>query len=207
MFCFGQLNEKTNVIWSLDFEGYRGLRSVDDLVRLTMKNVCCERLTGAELTRYYSLVKHVTPLMQNSVCYQIICMVMLLDTSNLVDIEMEDIPSNLMEHDFECSSSSSPSAYIKSNDVNAIKDTTQRKYGGNSKKDDSFMEMSKKKKPGLEERFKEIKVLQKHYIELFKTHCERLDDPKINSLVENDKRINNMMLCLRQIAQYVPALM
>ena len=207
MFCFGQLNEKTNVIWSLDFEGYRGLRSVDDLVRLTMKNVCCERLTGAELTRYYSLVKHVTPLMQNSVCYQIICMVMLLDTSNLVDIEMEDIPSNLMEHDFECSSSSSPSAYIKSNDVNAIKDTTQRKYGRNSKKDDSFMEMSKKKKPGLEERFKEIKVLQKHYIELFKTHCERLDDPKINSLVENDKRINNIMLCLRQIAQYVPALM
>ena len=207
MFCFGQLNEKTNVIWSLDFEGYRGLRSVDDLVRLTMKNVCCERLTGAELTRYYSLVKHVTPLMQNSVCYQIICMVMLLDTSNLVDIEMDDIPSNLMEHDFECSSSSSPSAYIKSNDVNAIKDTTQRKYGGNSKKDDSFMEMSKKKKPGLEERFKEIKVLQKHYIELLKTYGERLDDPKISSLVENDEMVNKTMFCLRQIAQYVPALM
>ena len=205
MYFFGQLNEQTNVLWWLDFEGYHGLRSVDDIIKISFKNVCCERLTKVELTRYYSLLKHVSPLMKNSVCFQLLSMIMLFDTSNLVDIEMEDIPSNIMEHDFECSCSSLSSTYIGSG-LNASKDISQRKYCGNSVADDKC-EIPQKKKPGLEERFKEINVLQKHYIELFKTHCERLDDPKINSLVENDKRINNIMLCLRQIAQYVPALM
>ena len=68
-------------------------------------------------------------------------------------------------------------------------------------------EESLQKKPKMDERFKEIQQLQKHYISLLRKLCQKLYDPRIKAIGQSDKALNKSILCMKQLAQYVPVLM
>ena len=97
MYIVGQLCESTNVFWELEFEGYHGLRSVNDIPKIGLDTVCCNRLTRSELDHYNGLLKHIAPLIRDAICFQLMSMIMLLDTSNIIDCDdicSDDIEDN-----------------------------------------------------------------------------------------------------------------
>ena len=69
MFMVGQLSEKINPFWELEFVGYHGLRSVNDIPKNSLKYVCCQRLSRSELGHYYSLLRNVTPIVRHPICF------------------------------------------------------------------------------------------------------------------------------------------
>merc|ERR1711997_1421035 len=78
----------------------------------------------------------------------------------------------------------------------------------NKSNNEKQLHVQTRQKPSAVERFKEISLLQKHYMYLLKTRCEQLDDTKIRKFVDPDKGVlRRTMLCFRQLAQYVPVLM
>ena len=211
MFMVGQLSDKTNPFWELEFEGYHGLRSVDDIPKNSLKYVCCQRLTRSELGHYYSLLRRVTPIVRNPVCFQLFSMILLLDTSNLIDCDsgsddddIEDIENaiDFVEDDDTTAMKTTSNDFIAINGVPSsfdVEDPTRKE------KDD--LERHKRKKPRMDERFKEIRQLQKHYIMLLRNLCQKLSDPKIKAIGDSDKALNKTILCMKQLAQYVPVLM
>ena len=88
MFRAGQLREDTNIFWGFTFKDYRGLRNVTDVPLISLcdlKSGFVQRLTSNQLEHYRGLMGYLKPLMQDSICFQQISMVMLLDTSDLSD--------------------------------------------------------------------------------------------------------------------------
>jgi hypothetical protein len=69
------------------------------------------------------------------------------------------------------------------------------------------IELRKKKSPSMGERFKGIKSLQKFYILLLRKHCLTVSNTKLRILSDDDKALNRIMFCIKQLAQYVPVLM
>ena len=179
MYCAGQLTVESNVFWDLDFKGYHGLGSVNDIPKLSMIHVCSPSLTRCELDHYYSLMKHVCPLVKDPICFQLLSMIMLLDTSSL--IENDAVPldaigtSNCPNYPPEVNSS--PCSYV--------------------------VEV---KKPRIEERFQEIESLQRHYINLLRKRCMKLDNTKLKLLGDTDVGLKRTMHCVKQLAEYVPFL-
>ena len=235
MYIVGQLCESTNVFWELEFEGYHGLRSVNDIPKIGLDTVCCKRLTKSELDHYYGLLKHVAPLIRDAICFQLMSMIMLLDTSNIIDCDdtcLDDIEENeynalgvYLEDDASSSMprltfdescemkepiSSQNNQSICNNEkqvqvqTNQMQSAVERLNASNEKQ----VQVQTRQKPSAVERFKEITLLQKHYMYLLKTRCEQLDDTKIRKFVDPDKGgLRRTMLCFRQLAQYVPVLM
>ena len=94
MFRTGQLREETNIFWGLEFKNYHGLRNVIDIPHITLDTVMGRCLTSNQLEHYRGMVRYLKPLMEDSICFQLISMVMLLDTSDLSDNENADtVPS------------------------------------------------------------------------------------------------------------------
>ena len=215
MYIVGQLCESTNVFWELEFEGYHGLRSVNDIPKIGLDTVCCNRLTRSELDHYNGLLKHIAPLIRDAICFQLMSMIMLLDTSNIIDCDdicSDDIEDNEYNALRVCQEDdSSPSmpkiTFDESSEMkNSYPISSQdNKSSCNNEKQ---VQVHTKQKPSTAERFKEINTLQKHYMYLLKTRCEQLDDTKIRKFVDPDKGgLRRTMLCFRQLAQYVPVLM
>ena len=215
MYIVGQLCESTNVFWELEFEGYHGLRSVNDIPKIGLDTVCCNRLTRSELDHYNGLLKHIAPLIRDAICFQLMSMIMLLDTSNIIDcddISSDDIEDNEYNALTVCQEDdSSPSmpkiTFDESSEMKSSYPISSQdnKITCNNEKQ---VQVHTKQKPSAAERFKEINTLQKHYMYLLKTRCEQLDDTKIRKFVDPDKGgLRRTMLCFRQLAQYVPVLM
>ena len=202
MYIVGQLSESTNMFWGLEFEGFHGLRSVNDMPKIGLKTLCCKRLASSELKHCQTLLKRISPLVKDAICFQLISMIMLLDTSNVVDCE-DDTPADDDGMDNE------------HNDLEMAMDTSNNmdshlmpsEYDRNEYKKKQ-VEVNTKQRLIMPDRFKEINALQKHYINLLKTRCDQLDiDTDIKSLGDPEKGLGRTMLSFRQLAQYIPFLM
>ena len=212
MFMVGQLSEKINPFWDLEFVGYHGLRTVNDIPKNSLKYVCCQRLSRSELGHYYSLLKNVTPIVRHPICFPLFTMILLLDTSNLIDLDIESDEESMED-------SENFLEFIDDETVPAIRHS-QDEYNGTSEpcsitnhedqhdiKGKEVQNTHKQKKPKMDERFKEIQQLQNHYISLLRKLCQKLNDPRIKAIGESDKALNKSILCMKQLAQYVPVLM
>ena len=213
MYIVGQLSESTNMFWGLEFEGFHGLRSVNDMPKIGLKTLCCKRLASSELTHCQTLLKRISPLVKDAICFQLISMIMLLDTSNVIDCE-EDNPADddamdnvcnerRFGHDNSSTASIPEMAMDTSSTINSYPMPSH--YDRNS---DRKVEMNTKQKASTLDRFKEINALQKHYINLLKSRCDQLNvDTEIKSLGDPEKGLGGTMLSFRQLAQYIPFLM
>ena len=177
----GQLSEKINPFWELEFVGYHGLRSVDDIPKNSLKYVCCQRLSRSELGHYYSLLRNVTPIVRNPVCFQLFTMILLLDTSNLIDCDscsdeeaMEDSDDYLEFIDDE----NIPAIENEQEELNSIHEPSSmsNEKDHEKKSGKEIQIVHKQKKPNMNERFKEVRQLQKHYISLLRKFCQKLQN-------------------------------
>ena len=208
MYVVGQLNERGNEFWALEFEGYHGLRSVNDIPHLGLDTVCCGRLSTPEIEHYHSLLRQVVSVLRDPICFHLISIILLLDTSNLYDYD--DDARNAMDseckpNDFSEVITVTLSEAMEEGDVSGL--SASSSYDDQNKAQMGDIELRKKKKPCMEERFKEIKSLQKFYILLLRKHCMTMSNTKLKIFSKDDKALNRIMLCIKQLAQYVPVLM
>ena len=83
MFRTGQLRNESNPFWYLDFKGYHGFDSKSQLPFYTVDNSDWKRLTRIQNTRLKDLIKSLRPLMQDTIFFYLLAMILMLDTTDL----------------------------------------------------------------------------------------------------------------------------
>ena len=205
MYVVGQLSERDNEFWALEFEGYHGLRSANDIPQLHIDHVCGGRLTTSQLEYCHSLLIQVVSVIRDPICFQLISMIMLLDTTDLVDDD--DVSHNAMDTEGDPNNFgkaipiSLPEA-MEQGDMTGLSASSY--YVDKTKEKNQNAELRKKKKPGIKERFKEINQLQKFYIILLRKHCMTVSNSKLRILCADDTALKRIMFCIKQMAQFLP---
>ena len=202
MYTIGQLREETNVCWDLEFKGYHGLLSVNDIPRMSATAFFRKGLTKPQLDHVFEIIKFIVPLMKDPICFQLITMIMLLDTSNL--IENLVTPLNVVHTsiqpaevrilslaDVMYDSDEIPSPWNKCNDTNLSSNVVQ-------KKSNALEEIRSRN----EKRFHEIRLLQKYYTQLLRNRCIHSNNPKLRRLGDTDLCFKRTVVYLKQLAQY-----
>ena len=207
MYCIGQLTVESDIFWDLEFKGYHGLESVNDIPKISTVNLCSQGLTKCELDHYYSLMKHICPLVKDAICFQLISMIMLLDTSSLIEdgvstVDVMDTP-NVSTDSREVNAPSL--SHVFNDDEGNISATAD--YDNNISIGNNTCKPRENKKASIKERFQEINSLQKHYINLLRNRCMVLNNPKLRRLGDTDIGLKSTVLCIKQLAQYITVLM
>ena len=83
MFRTGQLRNESNPFWHLDFKGYHGLDSKAQLPFYTLDNSDWKRLTRIQNSRLRDLITCLRPLMQDTILFYLLAMILMLDTKDL----------------------------------------------------------------------------------------------------------------------------
>ena len=183
MFRTGQLRKQYDLFWSLQYKNYHGLQSVSDIPFVSIDTVCRQRLSSVQFDHYFGLIKYLSPLMKDSICFQLLSMVMLLDTSTI----LENNPLSRM-------SSIDAGSGGRNHDISK-----------SSIKDMRFSKAAASEASKTSQRFHQINSLQKHYIRLFYSRC--MDNCKLRGLGETDEELKRTMLSVKQIANYTSLLL
>ena len=210
MLRVGLLRPEYNVLWSQEFIGFHGLKSVSDIPFVSTEDVCCRRLTPYDLHCCSSLIKRVSPLMANPISYQLITMIMLLDTTNVSNTD-NTVHETRFDEDSSHSSSSFEECVPPLSEVYFGNDTPfQPRIQCSSKYKDptDFTPMTSnvRKQRSTKERFRSVIMLRDHYMHLLKVHCKYIGEAKGGYLGNTDERLFETMECIRKVAQYALAL-
>ena len=206
MYSIGQLSEEYDLFWDQEFKGYHGLRRMEDIKRFSMNNVCSQKLTPTELDHYYLLMKGLCPIVKDEICFQLLSMVLMFDTTNLMRNDpisfLVDETLNQSLHSLEISGQvsfhgSSNSTEMYTSDTNTSTGGNSNMANGKTKSEDST---------NRRDSFDEIKSLQEHYIKLLKRRCMVLKGPQLRKLVAPGG-LKMVIICFKLLAQYVPPLM
>ena len=201
MYRAGQIRLESNVLWHLEYKGYHGLKSVSDIFFVTSKQIVSQSLSPSQILDTCRLCLLLKPLVKDIVCFQLISMIMMLDTYNVLNeaISSSSVNTNTdsnrkqqqmseqwnneghyshesaaMGHDTIASSSEiSPSTSI-SPAICGGKIYSATSHGNNSclNEANSYPSEQVKSRNTMEHRFREIKALQNHYINLLRSHIK-----------------------------------
>ena len=140
-------------------------------------------------------------------------MIMLLDTSNVVDNADNSVveQQTRLDEDSSHSSSSFEECVPPLSEVYFGNDTPfQPRIQCSSKCVDptelTAMTSNARRKLTTTERFRSVKMLQHHYMHLLKVHCKYIGEAKGGYLGNTDERLFETMECIRKVAQYALAL-
>merc|ERR1719367_68449 len=136
-----------------------------------------KRLTSNQLEHYRGMIGYLKPLMEDPICFQLISMVMLLDTSDLSD---DDITSSVINKGDDTRN-------ISHHILDTNPSTSQNSVTSHLR---------------LSQRFQEIKSLHKHYVRLFHSRCIHSNNPELETLGGNNQLLNSTMQAIKQIAYY-----
>ena len=201
MYRTGQLKESSNVFWSQEFTGYHGLKSVFDIPFVTTDTVCRKKLSSTEYQHYRQLINYISPIMKDSICFHLISMILLLDTTNIKEDD-----ASLVYEDGEMAVSNQ---------------STTNRNGSNwgqptlpffNSDDNNALDLRNKDKTTNTERrtannaFLEIKTLQRHYIDLFHHRCLHLNNTDIKSVADTDEELKKTMSNIKCIEYYISLL-
>ena len=208
MYANGQLSEEYDLFWDKEFKGYHGLQSMDDIKMISMNSMCSQKLTQTELDHYYMLMRRVCPMMRDEICFQLLSMVMMFDTTNLIEDDslslVGDDNSNTSTDSLGPSRSVSPPRNRSSGEPPTMANTNSANKDGSSSMEHDGILLGPK--TNTQNGFGEIKVLQKHYIHLLRRRCMFLKGPLLRRLGDPDG-LEKIMNSFKLLAQYVPALM
>ena len=207
MYRTGQLKAESNICWDLEFNGYHGLRSVNDIPNTRINKLCSQKLTKNQILRCYSLMNHIFPLIKDDTCFKLLTIIVLFDTSGIVSDDVASIDTVSVP-----SSSSSLSNVTTSVPSNVMESRGELVVSGSlsnesTTRDRIGCEMVAKKKPKTDDRFRDIKELQKYYVHLLKNHCKHLNNPKLRRLGDTEFSLNRTIYCCKQLSQYAKLLM
>ena len=105
----GQLTTESNPLWYLDFKGYRGSSETICLCELirrsklpffTMENSSWRRLTTTQTAELKDLITYLRPLIRDNICFYLLSMIVMLDTSNLSESDTCESVSQLQSVSF-----------------------------------------------------------------------------------------------------------
>lgn len=206
MYAIGQLTEEYDLFWDQEFNGYHGLKSMEAITRISMNGMCGQKLTQTELQHYYTLMSRVCPIVKDEICFQLLSMVIMFDTTAMSEDDSIsfywDDNSNQSLNSLETAGSTSSSGAINSPWLSISDVNTNNAGSGNMAHNESVPEPNTTRHNG----FGEIKVLQRHYIYLLRRRCMLLKGPLSRRLGDPDG-MKNIMNSFKLLAQYVPALM
>ena len=204
MFRTGQLNEKSNMFWSQEFTGHHGLKSVSDIPFCTTDTVCRMKLSSMQYNHYRQLINYISPIMKDSICFHLISMIMLLDTTNIKDDDGERL---VYKND-----TSEVTSQFQSNDNLAESNRGQLKSFSLISVDNNALDLRSKsivasnKRGTTNNSYLEIKTLQRHYIDLFHHRCLHLNNPALKSVGDTDEELKNTMSNIKCIEYYISLL-
>ena len=205
MYGSGRLTEESNIFWDLEYRGYHGLQSVNDIPRLNLREGKFQNLhflTETEVDHYFSLMDDVCPLLHDSTCFFLISMVLMLDTGNLIDNDVTPLDefsaSKSLIHPNEINAPTLSEALDDSQDCFYPVFSSNTLISKCKKQHDVF----NKKTLTVEKRFREIKILQKNYINLLRNRCLHMTDKKLQCLGDTDQNLKRTISSLKQLAQY-----
>ena len=202
MYRTGQLKEKSNIFWSQEFTGYHGLKSVYDIPFVTIDTVCRKKLSSVEYKHYQQLINYISPIMKDSICYHLISMIMLLDTTNIKDDDCGSLVYENVENTFRNQSKPNFTDF----------DLDQSKVFDLNSDDNVAVDLRSKDKATNTKRrttnnaYLEIKTLQRHYIDLFHHRCLHLNYPDIISVGDTDEELKKTMSNIKCIEYYISLL-
>ena len=204
MFANGQLSEEYDLFWDKEFKGYHGLQSMDDIKMLSMDSMCSQKLTQTELDHYYMLMRRVCPMMRDEICFQLLSMVMMFDTTGLID---DDSLSLVGDDNSNTSSNTSTDSSRTSRSVSppTNRNPTDPPMCNSSSNNDGSSNMEHDgillgPKINTQNGFGEIRVLQKHYIHLLRRRCMFLKGPLLRRLGDPDG-LEKIMHSFKLLAQ------
>ena len=207
MFRVGLLRPESNVLWDHEFIGYHGLKSVSDIQFVTTEDVACGRLSQYDLNCCCSLAKRVSPLMANPISFQLITMIMLLDTSHVEGAEhTRPEKQNRFDDDSLQSNSSFKECVPSLSEVYFGNDISFQPRVECSREGLTCGKGNKRRRQDGKERFKGVKILQGHYMHLLKVHCKYIGEANGGYLGNTDERLFETMNCIRKVAKYALAL-
>ena len=210
MLRVGIIRPEYDVFWRQEYVGYHGLKSVSDSSFVSTEMISCGRLTPYDLHCCSSLIKRVSPLMANPISYQLITMIMLLDTTNVSNTE-NTVHETRFDEDSSHSSSSFEECVPPLSEVYFGNDTPfQPRIQCSSKYKDPTdftpMTSNARKKFCTKERFRSVIMLRDHYMHLLKVYCKYIGEARGGYLGNTDERLFETMECIRKVAQYALAL-
>ena len=202
MYRTGQLKEKSNIFWSQEFTGHHGLKCVSDIPFVTIDTVCRKKLSSVEYKHYQQLINYISPIMKDSICYHLISMIMLLDTTNIKDDDCGSLVYENVENTFRNQSKPNFTDF----------DLDQSKVFDLNSDDNVAVDLRSKDKATNTKRrttnnaYLEIKTLQRHYIDLFHHRCLHLNYPDIISVGDTDEELKKTMSNIKCIEYYISLL-
>ena len=221
MFRAGQLSEELNPFWHLEFKSYHGLRSVSDIPILTIfgEKLFCDQMSPNEIKETRNLIETLKPLMKDNICFHLICMIMMLDTSNLFENTLEvslDISTKINNREIDyhdsknCDIPFSPlKSRIQESPVSSEPLFTHDKLHCSKVDQNKIIDTktsltaSSLTNTTTEERFRNIKTLQTHYIHLLQKYCSYSEDHEIRSFGRTDEDLKRTILFYKQLSHYV----
>ena len=218
MFRAGQLSEELNPLWHLEFKSYHGLRSVSDIPLVTIfgEKLFCDQMSPIELNATRNLIETLKPLMKDNNCFHLICMIMMLDTSNLFE-KPSEVSMDISTHtnngaiDYHnLKNCDAPFSSLKSRTHETAEPLLSHvklhitKVDENKRVDTkTSFKASLSTNPTIEERFRNINTLQKHYIHLLQKYCSYSKDLEIRRFGSTDEDLKRTILCYKQLSHYV----
>ena len=214
MLRVGILRPESNILWDQEFIGYHGFRDVSDIPYTAIEHICANRLTQYDLNCMSTLMKRLTPLMRNPISFQLITMIMMLDTYNILsddttfseaNHQSEDSFSHQQISSFEEYVPPLSEVYFGNDEIFQPKMISSRKEPNQT--DVMLLKIGQRKKLAIKERFRGVQTLREHYMYLLQVHCKYIDEEKGGYLGNTNERLSETISCIRKLAQYMMLLM
>ena len=214
MLRVGILRPESNILWDQEFIGYHGFRDVSDIPLTAIEHICGNRLPQYDLNCMSTLMKRLTPLMRNPISFQLITMIMMLDTHNILS---DDTTFSEANHQSEDSFSHQPISSFEEyvpplSEVHFGNDEifqpNMTSSGQETNQNDvKLLTIGERKRLAIKERFRGVQTLREHYMYLLKVHCKYIDEEKGGYLGNTNERLSETISCIRKLAQYMMLLM
>ena len=214
MLRVGILRPESNILWDQEFIGYHGFRDVSDIPYTAIEHICANRLPQYDLNCMSALMKRLTPLMRNPISFQLITMIMMLDTHNILSDELSLTESKHQSDDsfthqpmssFEEYVPPLSEVYFGNDEIFQPKMISSRKEPNQT--DVMRLTIGQRKKLAIKERFRGVQTLREHYMYLLQVHCKYIDEEKGGYLGNTNERLSETISCIRKLAQYMMLLM
>ena len=214
MLRVGILRPESNILWHHEFIGYHGFRDVSDIPLTAIEQICANRLPQYDLNCMSTLMKRLSPLMRNPISFQLITMVMMLDTYNILSddstlSESENQSDDCFTHQqmssFEEYVPPLSEVYFGNDEIFQPNMTSSRKE--TNQNEVKLLTIGKRKRLAIKERFRGVQTLREHYMYLLQVHCKYIDEEKGGYLGNTNERLSETISSIRKLAQYMMLLM
>ena len=215
MYRYGQLTEESNPLWYLEFKGYHGLQCLNDLpfihVGSPAKKWRREKYSKKQMAAVNQIIRELSPILRDSICFYLMTMVLMLDTSNLKDeqypVKYENPqyslePVNLDNSQFRTDSSKLQQPVLSTSSGHFNKVEPASLLLNENSSDPLFQEKSEGRLE-IQQRFQEITRLRDNYLNLLQSRCKESSVPEIRQFADSHEGLNRAISSIKKLTGFV----